>query len=88
MPTYANNYGKYNTEEMTELAEQDPFVEAQKSMLNELIDARVDLMTKHYDDAYRRITRLVNELSEDIKISTKKNHLQATKPKDSSTKYL
>lgn len=71
MPT-VNNYGKYNTEEMTELAEQDPFVEAQKSMLNELIDIRLDLMTNRKENALRRVVRLINELDEDIKISTKK----------------
>lgn len=71
MPT-VNNYGKYNTEEMTELATQDPFVEAQKSMLNELIDIRLDLMTNRKENALRRVVRLINELDEDIKISTKK----------------
>lgn len=72
MRTCANNYGKYNTEEMTELATQDPFVEAQKSMLNELIDIRLDLMTNRKENALRRVVRLINELDEDIKISTKK----------------
>lgn len=71
MPT-VNNYGKYSTEEMTELAEQDPFVEAQKSMLNELIEIRLDMMTNRQDNALRRVVRLINELDEDIKISTKK----------------
>lgn len=72
MRDFPNNYGKYNTEEMTELATQDPFVEAQKSMLNELIDIRLDLMTNRKENALRRVVRLINELDEDIKISTKK----------------
>ena len=72
MRDFANNYGKYNTEEMTELATQDPFVEAQKSMLNELIDIRLDLMTNRKENALRRVVRLINELDEDIEISTKK----------------
>ena len=71
MPT-VNNYGKYSTEEMTELAEQDPFIEAQKSMLNELIEIRLDMMTNRQDNALRRVVRLINELDEDIKKSTTK----------------
>ena len=68
----ANNYGKYDTAEMTELAKYDAFLEAQKSILNELIDIRLDLMCGREENALRRVTRLVNELKTDIEISTKK----------------
>ena len=48
----------------------DAFVEAQKSILNEVNLAIEELKKGLYENVYTRLTNLSDELTEDIRIST------------------
>ena len=49
---------------------EDAFVEAQKSILNEVNLAIEELKKGLYENVYTRLTNLSDELTEDIRIST------------------
>lgn len=49
---------------------EDAFVEAQKSILNEVNLAIEELKKGLYENIYTRLTNLSDELTEDIRIST------------------
>lgn len=64
------NPDKLTTEELNEAIalQQREILEVKQSILNELIEARLDYMTNKKENTYRRIVKLINELSKDIKI--------------------
>ena len=61
------NPGKLSTDEMRDEINREA-LEIKQSILSELIDIRLDLLTNRKSNALYRVTRLVDELDKDIKI--------------------